>query len=469
MTDKTFTPNLNRRQALGVAAGGLVSALASSPAQALGAGLPPNLPDVIFIMADDLGFADLSFTGSHHIRTPNIDSIGREGIFLRQGYANSAVCSPSRTALLTGRYQQFFRIGLEEPVAGTGDDLGIPDGTPTIARAFRAAGYHTQLVGKWHLGNPPAHGPLVHGYDEFFGVVEGAADYFLHRNVQDGKPQGIGLAQGAEPHQANGYLTDLFGDAAVKAILAPRAKPLFLSLHFTAPHWPWEGREDAALAARLPNSRDNDGGNLAKYAEMVEIMDENIGRVLAALRQAGREDAIIVFTSDNGGERFSETWPFVGVKGELLEGGIRVPVLVKAPGRIKPGSASEQVAISMDWLPTLVALATGKTAEGAFDGLDLTPQLTGKAPALARTLFWRFKASEQAAVRAGDWKYLSLGGKEHLFNLAQDERERADLKEDEPARFADLKAQWAAWNATLLPYPKDSFSETTRKAYADRY
>lgn len=464
MTDDAM---MNRRQAIGAAAASLLAGTLASPAQAGAAA--PALPDVIFIMADDLGYADLSFTGSHHIKTPHIDSIGREGIFLRQGYANSAVCSPTRTALLTGCYQQRFRIGLEEPVAQPDAHMGLPQDVPTIATAFRAAGYHTRLVGKWHLGEPPANGPISHGYDDFFGVVEGAADYFLHRSIKDSKPTGIGLAQGNDPHTANGYLTDLFGDEAVKAIEAPRAKPLFLSLHFTAPHWPWEGREDSAVTATLKDARHTNGGNLAKYAEMVEIMDQNVGRVLAALKQAGRGDAIVVFTSDNGGERFSETWPFIGVKGELLEGGIRVPVLVKAPGRIAPGTTSDQVAISMDWLPTLVRLATGKAPQGTFDGIDLTPQLTGKAAPVNRTLFWRFKASEQAAVRDGTWKYLSLGGKEHLFNLAQDERERADLKDDESRRLADLKAQWAAWNATVLPYPAGSYSEPTKTSYADRY
>lgn len=465
MTDFDAATRLTRREAITGGAAGLATTVL---AQTASAQAPSHLPDVIFIMADDLGYADLSITGSHHIRTPHIDSIGHEGIVLHQGYANSAVCSPSRTALLTGQYQQRFRVGLEEPIAVPDAALGLPADTPTLPGVFRAAGYHTRLVGKWHLGEPPAHGPLAHGYEAFFGVVEGAADYFLHYSVSSSKRQGIGLAEGNDAHQANGYLTDLFGDEAVKAIGAPRDKPLFLSLHFTAPHWPWEGREDAALATKLTDSRHNNGGNLAKYAEMVEAMDENVGRVLAALAHTGR-DSIVVFTSDNGGERFSETWPFVGVKGELLEGGIRVPVLVRAPGRIQPGSVREQVAISMDWLPTLHALATGQPAPGKFDGIDLTPQLTGKAAPVDRTLFWRFKAGEQAAIREGHWKYLQLGGKEHLFDLAEDERERADRKDDEPKRLADLKAKWSAWNATMLPYPLESYSEPTKKSYADRY
>ena len=467
MSDRNrHAQGLNRRQALGAAAAGVITGALPMRAHATP---PADRPDVIFIMADDMGFADLSCTGSHHIKTPHIDSLRTDGIFLRQGYANSAVCSPSRTALLTGCYQQRFRLGLEEPVAGPDPKLGLPKDQPTLATVFRAAGYHTALVGKWHLGDPPANGPLSHGYDDFFGVVEGAADYFLHRSIEDGKVNGIGLAQGNDPHTANGYLTDLFGDEAVKQITASRTKPLFLSLHFTAPHWPWEGREDAAITPTLTNIRHTNGGNLAKYAEMVEIMDQNVGRVLDALHAAGRDNAIIVFTSDNGGERFSETWPFVGVKGELLEGGIRVPVLVKAPGRIPPGSSSEQVAIGMDWLPTLYKLATGTPPPGTFDGMDLTPHLTTLAPPVPRTLFWRFKTSQQKAVRDGDWKYLALGGKEHLFNLAQDEHERADHKDDEPKRFADLKAKWAAWNAKMLPYPRSSYSEDTKTHYPDRY
>jgi arylsulfatase A-like enzyme len=429
-------------------------------------------PNILFIMADDLGYADLSCTGSHHIHTPAIDSIAAQGITLRQGYANSAICSPTRTALLTGCYQYRFPIGVEEPLGPAAPaGIGVPLDRPTIASVLRAQGYRTKLVGKWHLGEPPKHSPLHHGYDEFFGIIEGAADYFRHHMVMGNKDVGIGLAQGDTPIARNGYLTDLFGDEAVKTIEAPSDRPFFLSLHFNAPHWPWEGREDVAMAPTLGASFHYNGGSLAKYREMVEAMDQNVAKLLAALDRSGKaDDTIVIFTSDNGGERFSETWPFTGVKGELLEGGIRVPLLVRWPGHIAPGSNSDQVMISMDFLPTLLAMAGGDVGQaGTFDGIDLSAQLIGKTAPVERALYWRFKANGQAALRQGDWKYLKLGDKDHLFDLSKDERERADRAPDDPARLQAMRLQWDAWNAQMLDYPLGSYSEDVRDHYADRY
>jgi arylsulfatase A-like enzyme len=453
---------------------GGVGALGALAATGEGAAAPAVMgrPNILFIMADDLGYADLSCTGSHHMKTPAIDSIGAQGVQLRQGYANSSICSPTRTALLTGCYQYRYPIGVEEPLGpGAPAGIGVPLDRPTIASVLRAQGYRTKLVGKWHLGEPPKHSPLRHGYDEFFGIVEGAADYFRHHMVMGKKDVGVGLAQGDTPIERNGYLTDLFGDEAVKTIEQASEKPFFLSLHFNAPHWPWEGREDAAIAPTLGASFHYNGGSLAKYKEMVEAMDQNVAKLLAALERCGKADnTIVIFTSDNGGERFSETWPFTGVKGELLEGGIRVPLLVRWPGHIAPGSTSDQVMISMDFLPTLLAMAGGDVKKaGTFDGIDLSAQLTGKTAPFDRTLYWRFRANGQAALRQGDWKYLMLGGKEHLFNLAQDERERADLALDDPARLRAMRLQWDAWNTQMLDYPLGSYSEDVRDHYPDRY
>ncbi|MFM2373044.1 MAG: hypothetical protein RIS85_2766 [Pseudomonadota bacterium] len=445
--------------------------LAASPLRAMPARkvTPPN---VVFIMADDLGYADLSCTGSHHIKTPAIDSIAAGGVMLRQGYSSTPICSPTRAALLLGCYAQRFALGLEEPItADAPPNLGPPADRPTLASVFRALGYRTKLIGKWHLGEPGTHGPLQHGYDEFLGIVEGAADYFRHRMVVEGREVGIGLARDNGRTEAGGYLTDIFGDEAVHAIEAATDKPLFLSLHFNAPHWPWEGREDAAAAKTVGTSTHKDGGSLAKYREMVEIMDQNVAKVLVALERTGKADnTIVVFTSDNGGERFSETWPFVGQKGEVLEGGIRVPLMMRWPDQIPAGSSSEQVMASMDFLPTLLAMAGGNVAKaGRFDGMDLSRQLAGKASAVERTLFWRFNASTQAAVRQGDWKYVKLGGKEHLFNLAQDERERAERALDEPQRLMAMRKLWDDWNAQMLPYRVNGASESLKGAYPDRY
>ncbi|MBS0477276.1 MAG: sulfatase-like hydrolase/transferase [Proteobacteria bacterium] len=450
----------------GIGAGLLVSsALSAAPR------MSTRKPNVMFIMADDLGYADLSCTGSHHIKTPAIDSLARDGIALRQGYSSTPICSPTRTALLTGCYAQRFAIGLEEPLGPDAPaNIGVPLDRPTIASVFRAMGYHTALIGKWHLGDLAQHGPLAHGYDEFLGIVEGAADYFRHHMVMGGKDQGTGLAKGNDPFQKNGYLTDMFGDEAVRIVEQSGDKPFFVSLHFNAPHWPWEGREDAALARTIGASFNYDGGNLAKYREMVEAMDDNVAKVLAALKRSGKADnTIVVFTSDNGGERFSETWPFVGQKGEVLEGGIRVPLVMRWPGGIKPGLKSEQVMASMDFLPTLLALAGGDPSKaGTFDGADLSAQMRGAGP-VERTLYWRFKANDQAAVRSGDWKFIKIGGKEHLFNLAQDERERAERGLAEPARLSQMREMWDRWNREMLPYRVNGFSENVKNAYPDRY
>jgi arylsulfatase A-like enzyme len=286
----------------------------------------------------------------------------------------------------------------------------------------------------------------------------------------NGKQVGLGLAQGNDPVERNGYLTDIFGEEAVKVIEQPGDKPFFLSLHFTAPHWPWEGREDEALARKLGSSFHYDGGNLAKYREMVEILDQNVGRVLAALERSGKADStIVVFTSDNGGERFSDTWPFVGHKGEVLEGGVRVPLFVRWPQRIAAGSTSDQVMASMDFLPTLLSMAGGNPARaGRFDGLDLSGQLLGSAP-MERTLFWRFKSGEQAAVRKGNLKYVRMNGKESLFDVVQDQREQANIATGNPAELAAMRSFWDEWNRQMLPYRVDGASQDARKSFSDRY
>ena len=251
----------------------------------------------------------------------------------------------------------------------------------------------------------------------------------------------------------------------------PSARPLFLSLHFNAPHWPWEGPDDEAVSKTLKALRHEDGGDEATYLKMIEAMDAAIGRVLAALDRTGRgRRAIVVFTSDNGGERFSDTWPLTGMKGELLEGGIRAPAIVRWPGQIPAGRVLDQVAAGMDWMPTLLA-AAGIALSAAYpsDGENLLPVLRGQAPSHPRKLFWRFKNAEQAAVRDGDWKYLKLGGKDHLFDVAKDPRERADRKALEPEVFKRLKADYDAWNRTMLPYPVDSVTENQKAHVADRY
>jgi len=454
----------------------VVKGLSAAAALTAGGGLQAaaggeaGLPNIVFIMADDLGYADLGCTGSRNAKTPHIDSLAQNGLLLTQGYANSSICSPTRTALLSGCYQYRFAVGLEEPLGpGAPPDTGLPFERRTMPEVLRERGYETALIGKWHLGNLPLQSPLAHGYDRFFGIEGGAADYFRHRTVLGGRDMGTGLFEGNEEIQRVGYLTDIFGDEAVRSI-RNKTKPLFLSLHFTAPHWPWEGREDEEVARQLRDFLHYDGGTLETYANMIEAMDDNVGKVIAALREIGELDnSIIVFTSDNGGERFSDVWPFTGMKGELLEGGIRVPILFQWPARISGGRTSDQVMVSMDFLPTFLAIAGGEVPTGEFDGANLSAQLLDRSAPVERTLCWRMNNNDQAAIRQGDMKYLKLGGKEHLFNLAVDPRERAVLNEAQPEKMAELRLAWDEWNKQMLPYPLNSYSQDNKERMADRY
>ncbi len=439
--------------------------LAGPAAMAEAAG-PPN---ILYILADDMGYADLSSYGAQGYTTPVLDELASEGMRFTDAYANAPICSPTRTALVTGRYQQHFQAGLEEPNVRFPPGSELPADTPTIASMLKDAGYRTHLVGKWHVTRIPDFGPQHYGYDTFFGIAAGAADYFLHASNSVADDPTRGLHEGDTPVARDGYLTDIIADEAIQEIKADDGKPFFMSLHFTAPHWPWEGPEDEAYARQLKDVRDAAGGSLETYAKMIGSLDSNIGRVLAALDESGIADnTIVVFTSDNGGERFSNTWPFIGYKGELLEGGIRVPMIVRWPGHVPAGAVSEQVTISMDTVPTFLA-AAGAPAPAETDGVDLLPQWLGQGEPVERTLFWRMRAGDQAAVRSGDWKYVRLGGKEHLFDLGADQRERADQKDVHPEIMADLRAKWDAWNGTILPYPATSFSESVADHLADRY
>ena len=417
-------------------------------------------PNIVFIMADDLGYADVSCCGRRDYTTPNIDRIAQRGIRFTQAYANSAVCSATRLALITGRYQYRLPLGLEEPLAGK-RDVGLPPEHPTLPSLLRGAGYHTALIGKWHLGQPPLFSPLLSGYDRFWGIRSGALDYYTNLN-----PRGEhDLWDGDTAVHDSTYLTDLLGARSVALVeeMAGKRQPFFLSLHFNAPHWPWEAPGDTAEAERLRGGtlRHYDGGSQATYARMVQAMDAQIGRVLQAL-DANRlsDETIVIFTSDNGGERFSDTWPFTGVKTELLEGGLRVPALMSWPAGLPAGVVSDQVTITMDWMPTLLS-AAGCAPHPEFppDGMDLLPVVRGEPRPVPRALFWRYKSNAQRAMRDGDFKYLKLRGNEFLFDVERDPRERANLRERDRPRFERMRADWTAWNATMLPEIADSFAE----------
>ncbi len=428
-------------------------------------------PNVIFIMADDLGYADLSCYGRRDYQTPNLDRLATQGVRYLDAYSNSPVCSATRTALITGRYQYRLPVGLEEPLASR--PVGLPPAHPTLPSLLKGAGYRTALVGKWHLGRLPDYGPLQSGYDHFWGFRSGGIDYFTHKG-----PGGPDLWDQDIAVETEGYLTDLLGDRALKMVdaFAASTDPFFLSLHFSAPHWPWEGPEDEAEAMRIASDPARsivhfDGGSMTTYAAMVRRMDFQIGRLMVRLRQLGlEENTIVVFTSDNGGERFSDIWPFSGRKTELLEGGIRVPCIVRWPGKISAGVDNSVPCLSMDWAPTLLAAANvSARPDVMFDGVNLfANQAQYVNP--ERTLFWRMKWMAQEASRRGKWKYLKIGENRFLFDLSSDPMERANLKAREPVQFASMEAEYRAWERTMLPLSDVSESHGFAPSrMADRY
>ncbi len=433
-----------------------------------------NRPNIVFIVADDLGYADLGCYGGRdapHLPqgkvSPRIDTLAANGLLFTQGYANSPVCSPTRFALMTARYQYRLRGAAEEPInskARGNDSLGLPPTHPTLPSLLQASGYHTALVGKWHLGYAPHFGPLKSGYDEFFGPMSGGVDYFTHcdsKGVHD-------LFEGYEETHAHGYLTDLFSQRSVGYVnrMAKQkdgqTKPFFLSLHYTAPHWPWETRDDTNKAVEISKNLFHlDGGNVATYQRMIHHMDEGIGQLVDALTANGQlNNTLIVFTSDNGGERFSDSWPLVGGKMDLTEGGIRVPYVVHWPAAIAQGgtagTTSEQHCLTMDWSATMLAAAgVGAAADYPLDGASLLPVL-GASTTFERPLFWRMNHRGQRAHRLGDWKYLMVDGNEYLFNIRHDARERANLAHREPQRLVTMRRAWCDWNASMPAIADDA-------------
>ncbi len=422
-------------------------------------------PNIIFIVADDLGFADLGCYGGRDAAfgpvSPVLDGLAGKGIRFTQGYANSPVCSPTRFAMITARYQYRLRGAAEEPINSKSRGsatLGLPPDHPTLPSLLRGAGYRTGLIGKWHLGYPPSFGPLRSGYEEFFGPMSGGVDYFTHCD-SSGRHD---LWSGEEEEQKEeGYLTDLLSRRAVDYVerMAKQDAPFFLSLHYTAPHWPWETREDAARAPLVKdNLFDLASGNIHVYRRMIHHMDEGIGWIMAALEKLGMaQNTLVVFTSDNGGERFSDNWPLVGGKMDLTEGGIRVPWIAHWPAVVHAGGESAQHCMTMDWSATMLD-AAGVAADPAcpLDGVSLMPVLRDASQGFRRPMHWRMNHRGQRASRDGDWKYLRVDGNEYLFNIPADERERANLGKREPERLAAMREAWLAWDAQMPPIPEDA-------------
>ena len=376
-------PRVSRRGFTGaVGAVGLAAAAVSSPAageRAFAArpdGRPWRRPNILVILADDLGYGDLGCYGGHDIRTPHLDLLAGSGVRFTDGYSASAVCSPNRVALFTGRYQQRIPAGLPEPIrAGS---PGIPPDHPTLATRLRDAGYETAMVGKWHGGFLPTYGPLKSGWDEFFGCYSGGIDYFSKVSSEGD----YDLYDGERTVQDDRYVTDIITERAVDFVARDHDRPWLLNLNFTTPHWPWEGPGDRAVSDELtarveagdPRALFHyDGGSPDVYRTMVESLDTSIGQVLTALRRSGQlQDTLVLFASDNGGERFSHNWPLSGNKVDLYEGGIRVPTILSWPARIRERQVSHQPVHTLDWHATILELAGAEVEpDHPLDGTSL--------------------------------------------------------------------------------------------------
>ncbi|MDQ2670187.1 MAG: sulfatase-like hydrolase/transferase [Gemmatimonadota bacterium] len=442
------TPRIPRRAFVGAMAAG-AGALAAAP-QSLPAMHRRVLrrPNIVLISADDLGYGDLSGYGRADYQTPVLDRLAAEGTRFTQGYAIAPVCTPTRVGLMTGRYPARHPVGLHEPLARTPEHLntGLAASHPTISSLLRSAGYTNALFGKWHLGVAPAFHPNRHGFDEFFGPLGGAVDYVAHTTVA-GEPD---LYHNDRPVQVAGYLTDLLADEAVRFI-GQRREPFFLSHQGTAPHSPWQRRGDPPAGR---STGPYDAGPADRFPDMVRALDEAAGRILVALERAKLvERTLVIFTSDNGGVRYSSMGGLAGMKQQLWEGGIRVPMFMRWPGVIPAGVTTTQVATTLDLSATILAAAgAAPAASHPLDGIDLLPILTGSEPVRERSVCWRTsRVTQHRAIRSGRWKRLHDGEREYLFDLALDPGERHDRAADEPRRLEGLRGEYEAWEREMLP------------------
>ena len=411
-------------------------------------------PNILIIVGDDMGYADVGFHGVKDIPTPNLDALAADGVRFTNGYVSGPYCSPTRAGLLTGRYQNRFG---HEFNPGGGDEQGLPLSEQTLADRLKAAGYRTGLVGKWHLGSLPELHPQQRGFDEFFGFLGGAHSYF----------ETAGILRGTEPVTELDYTTDAFGKEASAFIAQHNEQPWFLYLAFNAVHTPMHATDERL--AKFSNIADK---KRQTYNAMMLAMDDAIGQVRAKLVETGQADnTLITFISDNGGPTMngvtvngSINAPLRGSKRTTLEGGIRVPYVVTWPGHIKPG-IFEQPAIQLDLHATALAAAgVDAKPEWKLDGVNLLPFLSGeKTDAPHDALYWRF--GKQMAIRSGDWKLVrydsnadTQSGKAEpvtaarLYNLAADIHEDQDLSDMNPDKVMELQASWDAWNqANVAP------------------
>jgi arylsulfatase A-like enzyme/L-ascorbate metabolism protein UlaG (beta-lactamase superfamily) len=435
-------------------------------------------PNVVMFIMDDLGYGDIGSYGAPDATTPNIDRLAREGVKLTDFYANHANCSPTRTGFITGRYQQ--RYGIESPLAFANETRELPPSETSLPRLLKSVGYATALIGKWHLGSRREVSPNRHGFDEFWGFLHGAADYYSHGWTLPGRggsptsPAAGGTAgrfqpdlyHNEEPTTSSGYLTDEFTTHAEAFIKEHAAGPFFVEVAYNATHWPFQ-RPDLPEGRRAWRDAIQDGTR-ADYVAMLERADQGVGRVLALLdRLQLAQNTLVIFTSDNGGEWLSRNAPLFHRKSTLWEGGIRVPLLLRWPARLKAGVASPQVGITMDLTASIIA-AAGVTPPASYrpEGIDLIGPLQ-KGSVIERTLFWRLPVAPgappvtQRAVRRGNWKYVDDRGQYLLFDVRNDPGERHDVAQEHREVVRELRALVANWEADVNAEAKQRAASPT--------
>ena len=431
--------------AAGFLAGSVLPAIVVADAQPAGRKRPPNC---VIIVADDLGYADLGCQGCKDVPTPNIDTLAAGGVRFTNGYVSCPVCSPTRAGLQTGRYQQRFGHELNPgPEKSADPNFGLSLEEATLAERLKKAGYVTGLVGKWHLGYQPQFHPLKRGYDEFFGFLAGSRNYFDKKNDRSGP-----ILRGTTPVDEKEYLTDAFGREAAAFIDRHKDRPFLLVLTFNAVHVPQE-----ATDKYLDRFKSIDDPMRQKMAAMLSAMDDAVGAVLGKLRDAGLEnDTLIFFVSDNGGPtptNGSRNTPLRGFKGQVYEGGIRVPFLVQWKGHIPAGKVYERPVIALDIHPTCLAASGGTfdiPADKPLDGVNLLPFLCGENSGTPHeTLFWRY--GNQSAIRKGNYKLVKTNKDEELFDLAADIGEQKDLLDQKPEVVKDLRETFDKWNVQMKP------------------
>ncbi len=407
-------------------------------------------PNIILILADDLGYADVGFTGVKDIRTPNIDRIAHEGVTFTNGYVSHPFCSPTRAGLMTGRYQQRFGHENNPAYEPMDPDIGLPLSETLLPQYMRKAGYHTGIIGKWHLGATAKHHPTARGFDEQFGFIGGGHDYFKASMEPDKREYNIPIERNGKPVELKEYLTDAFSREAVEFIHRNARQPFFLYLAYNAPHTPQQAPDkylDAYANIADPVRR--------KYASMILGVDEGVRGVLQALKDEKlEEDTLVFFFSDNGGPiavNGSHNTPYRGAKGQVYDGGIHVPFAARWKGRIPAGKKLADPVISLDVFATSTSLA-GVTPPN-IDGVDLMPHILGQAkqPPHQR-LFWRTGGGASFAVREGRYKLVKIGANPSaLYDLEADISETTDIAASNPDVLVRLEAARLDWNKQLKP------------------